>query len=192
MSRGTQTNRGYFGHRSLAHAFVATVGRAEIGMRLRRRQRCRPSGPGARYVPQSSDTPKGWRRAPGRPWCGDGRRAYALPFACPLVAVECIEGATKLYKFEHPERAVYLLGPEDGSLPADALRQCHRTLVIPGASHCLNVSVAASIVMYDRVSKHERGGMQVRRPLYFIDYAETATSRAQPIRVGGGDAWGCP
>lgn len=167
-SRGTQ--RGYFGialwHTKTAvnlgtavrsayafgAAFVATVGR--------------------RYSNQSSDTTAAWRHLPIFHYPDIDALVRGLPITCPLIAVELCEGATDLHVFRHPERGVYLLGPEDGSLPESILQQCHRRVQIPGAAWCLNVATAASIVMYDRTAKHIKGGGLERRPLYFFDPAD--------------------
>ena len=53
-----------------------------------------------------------------------------------------------------PERAVYLLGAEDHGLSRKALDKCHHFIMIPGSQldQSLNVSVAGSIIMYDRVA----------------------------------------
>lgn len=66
------------------------------------------------------------------------------------VAVEVREGSESLFTFEHPERAVYVFGPEDGSLMRTELMLCHRFVQIP-SRHCLNLANAVSVVLYDRV-----------------------------------------
>lgn len=68
------------------------------------------------------------------------------------VAVEVRERAEALFDFVHPEKAVYVFGPEDGSLPRTVLRHCHRFVVIP-ARHCLNLAVSVATVLYDRQLK---------------------------------------
>jgi tRNA(Leu) C34 or U34 (ribose-2'-O)-methylase TrmL len=74
------------------------------------------------------------------------------PHGTRIVALEVVAGARNLVDFGHPEQAVYLLGPEDGSLSADILRHCDHTVIIPG-DHCLNLAVAGSIAIYDRIAK---------------------------------------
>jgi hypothetical protein len=51
------------------------------------------------------------------------------------VAVELRRNAESLIDFVHPEHALYVFGPEDGSLGRATLAQCHRFLVIP-TRHC--------------------------------------------------------
>ena len=54
--------------------------------------------------------------------------------------------ARSLIDFDHPERALYVFGPEDGSLDRAVLAQCHRFLVIP-TKHCTNLSAAVYTVL---------------------------------------------
>jgi len=49
----------------------------------------------------------------------------------------------------HPRRCVYLLGAEDHGLSKKAMQQCHHLIKFK-SQKSLNVSVAGSIVMYDR------------------------------------------
>lgn len=68
------------------------------------------------------------------------------------IAVEIKPGAIPLPIFEHPQNAVYVFGPEDGSLPQSICRLCHHFVQIP-AYHCLNLSAAVYTVLYDRATK---------------------------------------
>jgi len=69
------------------------------------------------------------------------------------VAVEVRKNSETLFDFEHPDRAVYVFGPEDGSIPPHLLQHCHRFVVIP-TRHCLNLATAVSTILYDRALKH--------------------------------------
>ena len=72
-----------------------------------------------------------------------------------LVAVEM--GGEPLHSFEHPERAVYLLGSEDNGLPDAVVRACHRHVTLPAVrTESFNVAAAGSILMYDRQAKAMR------------------------------------
>lgn len=71
------------------------------------------------------------------------------------VAVEVRENAEDLVRFEHPDDAVYVFGPEDDSLGRAILTRCHRFVVLKTA-HCLNLSAAVATVLYDRHAKAER------------------------------------
>jgi tRNA(Leu) C34 or U34 (ribose-2'-O)-methylase TrmL len=68
------------------------------------------------------------------------------------VAVEMRDNSEPLPIFQHPENAVYMFGPEDGSIPQVMLRHCHRFIVIP-SKHCVNLSAAVYLVLYDRIMK---------------------------------------
>lgn len=68
------------------------------------------------------------------------------------VAIELLPSVESLPAFVHPANAIYVFGPEDGSLPAKVLQHCHRFVAIP-SRHCLNLAVAMGTVLYDRQSK---------------------------------------
>jgi len=68
------------------------------------------------------------------------------------VAVEKRENAEPLTYFQHPENAVYVFGPEDGSIPQVMLRHCQRFVVIV-SKHCLNLAAAVNVILADRVTK---------------------------------------
>jgi len=68
------------------------------------------------------------------------------------VAIEVRRNSTPLPIFEHPENAVYVFGPEDGSIPQVMLQHCQRFVVIP-SKHCLNLAAAVNVILYDRISK---------------------------------------
>jgi tRNA(Leu) C34 or U34 (ribose-2'-O)-methylase TrmL len=80
------------------------------------------------------------------------------------VAVEVREASESLTDFSHPEDAMYVFGPEDGSIPQSYLCRCHRFVHIP--SHfCLNLSAAVNVVLYDRRLKRQLAGIEERMPL---------------------------
>lgn len=109
---------------------------------------------GQRFTDMPSDTTKTFRRCPMFTFASIDDLVEHLPFSCPLIAIEGapVTPTDFLPTFEHPERAVYLLGSEDGGLPQKTLARCHRVVALPGG--CLNVAVAGGIVMYDRTQKH--------------------------------------
>lgn len=101
------------------------------------------------------------------------------------VAIEVRENAESLLDFEHPEDALYVFGPEDGSLSRGVLQQCHRFVVIPTA-HCLNLATAVSTVLWDRMAKRHRAGLpaEVMAPLGpFAGFEDT-----EPGKLGLYDA----
>ncbi|MBI1186374.1 MAG: TrmH family RNA methyltransferase [Alphaproteobacteria bacterium] len=68
------------------------------------------------------------------------------------VAVEVRPNSERLPDFEHPENAVYVFGPEDGSIPPGVLARCHRFVIVP-TRHCLNLGAAINVILYDRCLK---------------------------------------
>lgn len=79
----------------------------------------------------------------------DDVAAMHLPKGCQIVGVELVEGAVPLPSFRHPSRAAYIFGSEMGNLSDDILDRCDHVLKIP-MKFCVNIGVAAAIVMYDR------------------------------------------
>ena len=111
---------------------------------------------GGRYHRQPGDTTKATRHVPLLTFdCFESFR-LAMPSESSLIAVELVDGARNIVGYTHAEQAVYLLGPEDGSLPADVVKACDSRVIIPGA-FCLNLAVAGSIVLYDRIAKMGQG-----------------------------------
>lgn len=108
---------------------------------------------GRRYKPrQSSDTMHSSRHIPLYHYAAVGDLIEHLPFGCKLVGVELDARATPLADYKHPERACYLLGAEDHGLTRDVSDRCHDLIVLPGR-YSMNVAVAGSIVLYDRVTR---------------------------------------
>ncbi len=107
---------------------------------------------GSRFRKQASDTMRSWRHVPifQHETFEDFYRS--IPYDCQLIGVEMTSDAVEISQFEHPQRAVYLLGSEDNGLPPDVLERCHKTVCLRG-ERSMNVAVAGSIVIYDRVSK---------------------------------------
>lgn len=81
------------------------------------------------------------------------------------VAVELLPGSENLYAFEHPENAVYVFGPEDGSIPKSVRSLCHRRIFIP-TRHCTNLGAAVYLVLNDRKQKRVAAGLE---PLQTIE-----------------------
>jgi tRNA(Leu) C34 or U34 (ribose-2'-O)-methylase TrmL len=80
-----------------------------------------------------------------------------FPAGTVPVAVEVRAHSEPLHTFEHPDDALYVFGPEDGSIPKPLLGHCHRFVVIP-TRHCLNLATAVATVLWDREYKRWLGG----------------------------------
>jgi len=85
------------------------------------------------------------------------------PGSVTPVAVELRPDAESLVEFEHPTDALYVFGPEDGSLPKSVRLLCHRFVVIP-THHCLNLAAAVNVVLYDRRLKRTLAGLEPLGP----------------------------
>jgi len=72
------------------------------------------------------------------------------------IAVELRDHSERLQDFEHPADAVYVFGPEDGSIPATILNRCHRFVTIPTRNRqCMNLQTAVATVLWDRAVKRQ-------------------------------------
>ncbi|MBZ9730798.1 RNA methyltransferase [Salegentibacter sp. JZCK2] len=107
---------------------------------------------GNRYAKQACDTHKAVGAMPYFHYKTFKEFYDHLPKGAMLVGVELAKNAEPLENFSHPRRCVYLLGAEDHGLSNEAIKKSH-FLVKFQSSLSLNVSVAGSIIMYDRNSK---------------------------------------
>lgn len=98
---------------------------------------------GNRYKKQSSDTMATERHVPIYEYENLDDFLKHIPINCDVVGVE-VDGKD-IVGFKHPERAIYVLGGEDRNLP-----QTIKNRLKIDTSHCLNMAVAASIVMFHR------------------------------------------
>lgn len=87
-----------------------------------------------------------------------------LPEDTHVVCIELVEGATALPEFQHPARALYIFGPEDGSLSQALVDQADAVVYIPTVG-CMNLAATVNVVLYDRMVKSGRasGGDQLIR-----------------------------
>ena len=107
---------------------------------------------GNRYAKQACDTHKAVGAMPYFHYETFEDFFNNLPKGAMLVGVELNEKAEQLETFSHPRRCVYLLGAEDHGLSNTAIEKSHH-LVKFKSELSLNVSVAGSIIMYDRQAK---------------------------------------
>lgn len=98
-----------------------------------------------------ADTSRTFESVPYYQW--DTVSDMVLPKGCKLVGVELTEDAIDLPKFSHPKSATYVLGRERGDLSQPMIQKCDYLVKIP-TRFCVNVSIAAALVMYDRIVVH--------------------------------------
>jgi len=104
---------------------------------------------GNRYAKQACDTHNAVKSMPYFHYKTFEDFFNNMPKGARLVGVELTDTAENLETFYHPRRCVYLLGAEDHGLSKEAVAKSH-FLVKFKSQLSLNVSVAGSIVMYDR------------------------------------------
>jgi tRNA G18 (ribose-2'-O)-methylase SpoU len=107
---------------------------------------------GNRYAKQACDTHKAVGAMPYFHYDTFDDFFNNLPKGAVLVGVELNEKAAQLETFVHPRRCVYLLGAEDHGMSKTAIEKSHYLVKFKSALS-LNVSVAGSIIMYDRQAK---------------------------------------
>ena len=148
--RSDRVARGYFGigiERSKTEANVGTLWRSAFALGA-----SFVFTIGKRYPRQSSDTTESWRHIPLLEYADVADLHQHIPYDCQVVGVELMPEAKPLETFAHPQRAIYILGPEDGSLSKAALDICQHVVQFDSA-YCLNVAAAGTVVMYDRRAK---------------------------------------
>jgi tRNA C32,U32 (ribose-2'-O)-methylase TrmJ len=66
--------------------------------------------------------------------------------------VEFAEGAQPLPGFIHPAHALYIFGPEDGSISQDIINRADDVVYVPTVG-CMNLAASVNVLLYDRLSK---------------------------------------
>ena len=69
-----------------------------------------------------------------------------------IVCVDLVEGAIPLPEYKHPEQALYVLGPEDGSIEQSIIDQADDVVYVPTIG-CMNLAATTNVVLYDRLAK---------------------------------------
>lgn len=146
------SHRGYFGIGILNHTKDANIGTLMRSAFIYGASYIFTIG--SPYSKSKSDTTKSWRHIPLFQYADIEDFWNHIPLDASVIGIEInAELAVPLTSFQHPQKAIYLLGPEGGSLTEDILMKCNDVIFIPHGKYCLNVSVAGSIVMYDRKVK---------------------------------------
>lgn len=75
-----------------------------------------------------------------------------LPESTKIICVDLVEGATPLPHFQHPEQALYIFGPEDGTISQDVIDQADDVVYVPTVG-CMNLAASVNVLLYDRLAK---------------------------------------
>lgn len=71
---------------------------------------------------------------------------FDLYHSVPVIGVDLLEGAIPMPDLQLPEVAVFVFGPEDGSICKAWRHHCHYITYIP-TKHCLNLATAVSATL---------------------------------------------
>ncbi len=69
-----------------------------------------------------------------------------------VVCVELVEGALPLPEYQHPDSAIYIFGPEDGTIGQDIIDSADAVVYVPTVG-CMNLAGSVNVVLYDRLAK---------------------------------------
>lgn len=69
-----------------------------------------------------------------------------------IICIELVEDAIPLPSFIHPPHALYIFGPEDGSISQEVIDRADAVTYIPTVS-CMNLAATVNVVLYDRSAK---------------------------------------
>lgn len=75
-----------------------------------------------------------------------------VPENTKVVCIELVEGAQPLPEYQHPNRAFYIFGPEDGTISQDILDRADDVVYVP-TTGCMNLAASVNVVLYDRQVK---------------------------------------
>ena len=76
----------------------------------------------------------------------------SAPNDVKIICIEFAENAIALPEFQHPERALYIFGPEDGSIEQEVVDKADYVVFVPTIS-CMNLSASVNVLLYDRMAK---------------------------------------
>jgi|TARA_B100000795_G_scaffold191687_1_gene146198 tRNA(Leu) C34 or U34 (ribose-2'-O)-methylase TrmL len=69
-----------------------------------------------------------------------------------IVCVEFVVNAIPLPEYEHPDSALYIFGPEDGSIDQSIIDKANDIIYVPTVG-CMNLSASVIVLLYDRLFK---------------------------------------
>ena len=76
----------------------------------------------------------------------------SLPEGSKLICVDLVEGAFPLPAFIHPKDAMYVFGPEDGTISQEVIDKADAVVYIP-TKGCMNLAATVNVLLYDRLAK---------------------------------------
>jgi len=74
------------------------------------------------------------------------------PEGLNIICVEFAENAIALPAYHHPHDALYIFGPEDGTINQNIIDRADAVVYVPTAG-CMNLAATVNVVLYDRLAK---------------------------------------
>ena len=74
------------------------------------------------------------------------------PVGVEIVCVEFAENAIALPAYQHPRDALYIFGPEDGTISQNIIDRADAVVYVPTVG-CMNLAATVNVVLYDRLAK---------------------------------------
>ncbi len=71
-----------------------------------------------------------------------------------VICVDLVEGAIPLPEFEHPDNALYIFGPEDGTISQEVINSADAVVYVPTIG-CMNLAASVNVLLYDRLAKSQ-------------------------------------
>ena len=75
-----------------------------------------------------------------------------VPENTKIVCVEFVEGAIPLPEYQHPDKAFYIFGHEDGTIGQEIIDRADAVVYVPTIG-CMNLAASVNVVLYDRMAK---------------------------------------
>lgn len=75
-----------------------------------------------------------------------------LPEGTKIICVDLVEGAIPLPNFQHPPQALYIFGPEDGTISQQVINAADDVVYVPTVG-CMNLAASVNVLLYDRLAK---------------------------------------
>lgn len=75
-----------------------------------------------------------------------------LPPNTKVICVDLVEGAIPLPHFKHPDQALYIFGPEDGTISQTVINNADAVVYVPTVG-CMNLAASVNVLLYDRLAK---------------------------------------
>ena len=69
-----------------------------------------------------------------------------------IVCIELAENAIALPAYQHPHNALYIFGPEDGTISQNIIDRADAVVYVPTVG-CMNLAATVNVVLYDRLAK---------------------------------------